>query len=480
MTEMTSAATKKRRNKLLRMIPAVDEVLNSPEISKLQGTYPRETLRYAVQQIIQAKRSHLLQVMDSEEINTSEIKIIDPAQIDAFIARRKECSLKRVINATGIIIHTNIGRAPLSENAVNAVMNAAKYYTNLEFDLLTGKRGDRYSHVTGLLQEITGAESGLVVNNNAAAVLLCLATLAKGYEVIVSRGELIEIGGSFRIPEILEQSGARLIEIGSTNRTHLKDYENALNSQTRLILKVHTSNYRVVGFTSEVTLSELSRLAAKHELPLLYDMGSGNFLPSRISGLKDEPTVQEEVANGADILTFSGDKLLGGPQAGIIVGKRRYLDRLKKNPLNRAIRIDKMTLAALEATLKTYAPGQENSVFLPAVQMLIKSPDELKQQADILIRNLNEHCPAVNAEIVKDVSQVGGGAYPLYNIPTYAVSVDPFPLSASQFERKLRFLEIPVIARIKNDRILFDLRTLNDEDLSLLPNLLADLVKNDR
>lgn len=464
------------RNSLLRNIPSVDEVLNCHQVKELYPAYSRDTVRYAVQHILQNRRDRLLRQKHADKIDIDEIKSVPSDLIVSFICKMKELSLKRVINASGIIIHTNIGRAPLSDEAINAVVKAAKYYTNLEFDLSTGNRGKRYSHVTGLLQKITHAESGLVVNNNAAAVLLCLSTFAKGYEVIISRGELIEIGGSFRIPEIMAQSGATLVEVGSTNRTHPDDYINAINQNTRLILKVHTSNYRVVGFTSEVSLTKLSEITAKHQLPLLYDMGSGNFMPAQMLGLKNEPTVQEVISSGADLLTFSGDKLLAGPQSGIIVGKKQFIDCLERNPLTRALRVDKMTLAALEATLKAYAPGLQNPDSLPVLQMLMTPPDELKAHAEKLSANLIQKCPSIKLEILKDASQVGGGAYPLHDLPTYTVVIDPAPLTASQFAQQMRNLEIPIIARIKNDRILLDVRTLRHDDMQLIPELFTALI----
>ena len=465
------------KNKLLRNIPAVDEIMKNQEATELFEEFPREMVLNAVKLILDEKRKKILNQGSSDQINLDRVKMVNKDEIIQKIDLMKELSLKRVINATGIIIHTNIGRAPLSEEAVNAVIKAAKYYSNLEFDISTGKRGKRYTHVKSLLQDITGAESGIVVNNNAAAVFLCLSTFAKGYEVIISRGELIEIGGSFRIPEIMEQSGAKLVEVGSTNRTHIEDYKNAITEKTRMILKVHTSNYRVVGFTSEVGLDDLNKLAKDYNLPLLLDMGSGNFMPAEELGLKDEPTVQDEVLSGADIVTFSGDKLLGGPQAGIIVGKNKYIDRLAKSPLNRALRVDKLTLAALEATLKAYVLGDEAAADIPVIKMLKMSEEELKKRADHVVRTVEKKGSVFELSVCKDSSQVGGGAYPLHDIPTYAVSLDSTPLSVNKFESLLRSLKTPVIARIKNDRVLFDMRTLLDDEVEILPDLICSLAQ---
>jgi L-seryl-tRNA(Ser) seleniumtransferase len=465
------------KNKLLRNIPAVDEIMKNQQVTELFEEFPREMVLNAVKLILDEKRKKILNPGSSDQINLDGVKMVKKDEIIQKIDLMKELSLKRVINATGIIIHTNIGRAPLSEEAVNAVIEAAKYYSNLEFDISTGKRGKRYTHVKSLLQDITGAESGIVVNNNAAAVLLCLSTFAKGYEVIISRGELIEIGGSFRIPEIMEQSGAKLVEVGSTNRTHIEDYKNAITEKTKMILKVHTSNYRVVGFTSEVGLDDLNKLAKDYNLPLLLDMGSGNFMPAEELGLKDEPTVQDEVLSGADIVTFSGDKLLGGPQAGIIVGKNKYIDRLAKSPLNRALRVDKLTLAALEATLKAYVLSDEAAADIPVIKMLKMSEEELKKRADHVVRTVEKKCSVFELSVCKDSSQVGGGAYPLHDIPTYAVSLDSTPLSVNKFESLLRSLKTPVIARIKNDRVLFDMRTLLDDEVEILPDLICSLAQ---
>jgi L-seryl-tRNA(Ser) seleniumtransferase len=465
------------KNKLLRNIPAVDEIMKNQEVIELFEEFPREMVLNAVKLILDEKRKKILNLGSSDQKYLDGVKMVKKDEIIQKIDLMKELSLKRVINATGIIIHTNIGRAPLSEEAVNAVIEAAKYYSNLEFDISTGKRGKRYTHVKSLLQDITGAESGIVVNNNAAAVLLCLSTFAKGYEVIISRGELIEIGGSFRIPEIMEQSGAKLVEVGSTNRTHIEDYKNAITEKTKMILKVHTSNYRVVGFTSEVGLDDLNKLAKDYNLPLLLDMGSGNFMPAEELGLKDEPTVQDEVLSGADIVTFSGDKLLGGPQAGIIVGKNKYIDRLAKSPLNRALRVDKLTLAALEATLKAYVLSDEAAADIPVIKMLKMSEEELKNRADHVVRTIKNKCSVFKLSVCKDSSQVGGGAYPLHDIPTYVVSLDSTPLSVNKFESLLRSLKTPVIARIKNDRVLFDMRTLLDDEVEILPDLICSLAQ---
>ena len=338
----------------LRKIPSVDELLRAPDIQELCARFPRAAVTSAVQRVLAETRRTLLALAD-EAPGDGDVFLQDiQQQVIAHVQKTGRPSLQRVINATGVVIHTNLGRAPLAEHALRLVAETASRYSNLEFDLEQGERGSRYVHVREILQQITGAQDAFVVNNNAAAVLLCLSTLARGREVIISRGELIEIGGSFRIPEVMEQSGAQLREVGTTNRTHLSDYRQAITEHTALILKVHPSNYQLVGFTADVSLRDLKQLGTEFHLPVMFDMGSGNLVPPQQFGLQDEPTVQEAVNQGADIITFSGDKLVGGPQAGIILGETGVITAIARNPLTRALRIDKLTLAALEATLRLY------------------------------------------------------------------------------------------------------------------------------
>jgi L-seryl-tRNA(Ser) seleniumtransferase len=375
----------------------------------------------------------------------------------------------RVLNCTGVIIHTNLGRSLLPVSTMKILATASRSYSNLELNLESGKRGSRYQHVDGLLSELTGAESALVVNNNAAAVLLTLETLAKGKEVIVSRGQLVEIGGSFRIPDIMSRSGAKLIEVGSTNRTHYHDYLTAITPETGLLLKVHCSNYRIIGFTSEVANTDLVQIGKSHDIPVMEDLGSGCLIDLSKFGLAKEPTVQDVVASGVDIVTFSGDKLLGGPQAGIIVGKKRFIDQIKNNPLNRALRIDKLTLAALESVLRLYLDESRALQEIPTLAMIATSVEVVWNRAHTLFKK----CGRLLAEqstflLAQTYSRVGGGAMPEQNLDSWAVIVQPKNIKVSQLERRLRQAPLPVIGRIEEDHFLLDARTVADDEIDLL------------
>lgn len=452
------------KNDCLRKLPSVDELLKRPDLQHLILEFSRSIVVQAVQLLLEERRKNILALIDTSRPEILTTHDITLSEIENKVTELIQPSLKRVINATGIIVHTNLGRTPLSEEAIRHVVEVARHYSNLEFELEDSGRGFRSTHIESLLQKITGAEAGFVVNNNAAAVLASLNTLSRGKEVIISRGELIEIGGSFRIPEIMQQSGATLVEVGSTNRTHLADYEAAINERTALLLSAHTSNYRIIGFTAEVNLSELISLGRKHGIPVMYDMGSGNFVAPSLLGLRDEPTVQETVKSGADIITFSGDKLLGGPQAGIIVGKSKYIRMIKNNPLTRALRIDKMTLAALEATLKTYVLKPDKIESIPVIRMLTYDEGFLKKRAQKVVRAVKKQLPLLDISAVRDTSRVGGGAYPLHDLPTWAVSIDPVPVSVNACEKFLRTGSPPVISRISKDRVLLDMRTIFPDD----------------
>ena len=373
-------------------------------------------------------------------------------------------SLKRVINATGVVIHTNLGRSPLSEKAIEEIVKVAKYYSNLEFDLKEGKRGSRYVHVEEILKEITQAEGALVVNNNAAAVLISLNTLAYGKEVIVSRGELVEIGGSFRIPEVMKWAGCILKEVGTTNKTHLFDYENAITENTALLLKVHRSNFEIVGFTKEVSLEELVNLGKRFGIPVMKDLGSGCFVDFSEYGMKKELTVQEVLKAGVDIVTFSGDKLLGGPQAGIILGKKELIEKIKKNPLNRALRIDKLTLAGLEATLRLYRDKALAIEHIPVLKMIFTPKEKLHKKAKYLLRKLKElKLKNFNFKVVETINKTGGGALPTLDLISYAVAVES-NFSPQAVQKTLRENDPPIITRIDEDKLLIDVRCLFDKD----------------
>ena len=446
---------------LLRSLPKVDEVLRQPAIAALD--LPQSVITDLVRQHIDSLRRR---VLDSDLQTLPSMEDLCAEICTAAKAAAKP-SLRPVINATGITLHTNLGRACLSEKAVQAAADAARRYSTLEYDVESGQRGSRYSHVEKLLCKITGAEAAMVVNNNAAAVLLILSALGKGGEVITSRGELVEIGGSFRIPEIMEQCGCSLREVGATNKTHLRDYERAICEDTRALLKVHTSNFRIMGFTESVSLQELVELGKQTGLPVIEDLGSGCFFDLETLGIHDEPTVMNSVKAGVDIISFSGDKLLGGPQAGIILCKEKWIKILKSHPLTRAMRVDKMTLAALEATLDTYLDPQKAQQEIPTIRMLAIDPALLKLRAEALYEKLT--ALGVTCQVIPEQDQVGGGSVPTQLLPTWAVAVDPQNVTVDGLEERLRKeTDIPIIGRIVKDRYLLDTRTLWEEDFDYI------------
>ncbi len=450
---------------LLRKLPAVDEVLRENRTKQWIETYPRVLVLDAVRTVLDRRRKAIREAPDHiDERSVSLTGILDEAE--TVLRELSEPSLRTVINATGVIVHTNLGRSILSNTAVERIVEISRSYSNLEYDVEAGERGKRYVHVEGILRRLTGVEAATAVNNNAAAVLLCLNTLARGKEVIVSRGELVEIGGSFRVPDVMERSGAKLREVGTTNKTHLKDYEKAVNENTGLILKVHTSNYRIVGFTKEVPPAELSKLGKKYNLPVMWDLGSGSFIDLAAYGAGGEPTVRQAVDSGVDVLTFSGDKLLGGPQAGLILGKKALLDPIRSNPLARALRIDKLTLAALDATLGQYLDMEKATRDIPTLWMLTQPLSEIERKAGLLaegLKGIGDKDLAVT--IQDDTSQSGGGALPTGNFPTRTICVRHERLSANRIESRLRLGRPHIIARIKEGMVVFDPRTLNDEEI---------------
>ena len=377
---------------LLKKLPSVDEILKENRIKHLLETSPRVLVLDAIRIVIDRRRTAILGAGKPQSARASiEQSMTLPEILDeteSVLKELSEPSLIPVINATGVIVHTNLGRSILSEKAIQRIVEVSRGYSNLEYDIPAGERGKRYVHVEGILRRLTGVEAATAVNNNAAAVLLCLNTLARGKEVIVSRGELVEIGGSFRVPDVMERSGAILREVGTTNKTHLKDYEKAINENTGLILKVHTSNYKIVGFTKEVSPAELSKLGAKYKIPVMWDLGSGSFIDLETYGAGSEPTVQQAVDSGVDVLTFSGDKLLGGPQAGMILGKKTWLDPIRSNPLARALRIDKLTLAALDATLRQYLDRDKAVKDIPTLWMLTQPLSEIERKARLMADGL--------------------------------------------------------------------------------------------
>ena len=452
----------------LRSLPSVDQILRRlADRAELHGvTRPRLTA--LVRDALDQERARVLQDHAAPvEAETLAARVVERArQAGPF-------SLRPVINAQGVVLHTNLGRALMSPLALERLQAVATSYSNLELDLARKERGSRYSHVEALLQRLTGAEDALVVNNNAAAVLLALETLAHGREVIVSRGELIEIGGEFRIPDIMLRSGAVLREVGATNRTHLRDYAEAITTSTALLLKVHTSNYRVVGFTAEVSSRELVELGRERGIPVMEDLGSGSLVDLRPWGFPYEPTVPETVASGVDLVSFSGDKLLGGPQAGIVVGRRAVVSRLKKNPWNRALRIDKFTIAALEATLHAYEAGTALQT-VPTLLMLTEPLAAVRSRARRVLRQLAPDVrERLGASLADDLAQVGGGALPTVELPTVAVAVGTSSAAAMRLDEALRVGDPPVVGRITHDRLFLDCRTVLPAQVKALAGALT-------
>lgn len=445
---------------LLSQLPSVDDVLKSRHGQEWLKIYPRRYVIKAIREIIDFRRKEIL----SGTIKEPNMEEMVP-DIELMLKGLSSPSLRPVINATGVVIHTNLGRSVLSKRVMENVFKIATAYSNLEYDLAEGKRGKRYSHIKRLLTEITEAEDGFVVNNNAAAVFLCLNEMAKGKEVIVSRGELIEIGGSFRIPDVMASSGAILREVGTTNKTHLYDYERAINENTALILKVHPSNYRIQGFTEDVAIEDLVELAHGKGISVMCDLGSGCLLDLRPYGIHSEPSVREIVKKEVDLVTFSGDKLLGGPQAGIIVGKRQLIERIQKNPLTRAVRIDKLTLSALEMTLFEYLDEEKAKKNIPTIRMILEDPLKIKERAKKIYNRLIRTVKGAEIELIQDVSRAGGGSLPEVDFLTYAVTVKPGLISVKMLEKRLRLGSPPVIVRVRDDRIIIDARTIEDKEV---------------
>lgn len=450
---------------LLRSIPNVDRLLHSPSISA--SDLPRSVVTDAVRRTLAHLRAQILDGIVSavpEDDALCEAALRD-AEADY------NAGLRSVVNGTGVILHSNLGRSCLSLKAAEAVYNAAVGFSCLEYDLDKGRRGSRTAVLEAQLKKITGAEAAIVVNNNAAAVLLILSAIATGGDVIVSRGELVEIGGSFRVPEIMEQCGCNLREVGTTNKTRLDDYEDAIGGDVRALLKVHTSNFKIIGFTEDVSIQDLAALGQKYSLPVIEDIGSGALLRPEQFGLAGEPFARDSLATGADIVSFSGDKLLGGPQAGIILGKEIYLKKMKKHPLYRALRMDKLTIAALEATLRAYADAETAKQELPILRMLSSSPESLREKADILCGHLSAR--AITAEVTPVMSTVGSGSVPGLDLPSSAVALTALPFSADELDRRLRMLPKPIIGRIIKDRYVLDVRTIFDNELEYVGEAVA-------
>ena len=447
------------KNACFRNIPKVDVLLEDPAIVALCEEFGRDITVDCIRSCTDELRAFIGKSDDMDAI----VRRTDSLVRDICNAAEKLFTpdLRPVINGTGTVLHTNLGRAPISKEHSERMQALVSGYSNLEYDLDAGKRGERYSHFEKLLCRITGAEAAMAVNNNAAAVFLVLSALGVGKEIPVSRGELVEIGGKFRVPDVMAQSGAIMVEVGTTNKTHPSDYENVINENTGALLKVHTSNFRIVGFTESVDIKELCEIGAKHDLPVIEDIGSGVLIDLSKYGLPYEPTVQESLRAGASIVCFSGDKLLGGPQAGIIVGKKEYIAKIKKHPMTRALRIDKFTAGALELTFEEYLSEERAVKNIPVLRMLTRSAYDIAESADRLAALLK----GLDADIAVEEceSQVGGGSMPLARLASRAVTIKPRSISTAAFEERLRKLPMPIVGRVYDDRVALDVRTIDDE-----------------
>jgi L-seryl-tRNA(Ser) seleniumtransferase len=467
----TTLATEWRQRRL-REIPPVNVILASPAVEALLRDRERTLVMQAVADTLKATRLDITSAAAESDVSEMDLS---PEGLGARVRERLDGrlrpSLRHVVNATGTVLHTNLGRAPLAEEALAQVLASAARYSNLELDLATGERGSRYSHIEELLRRLTAAEAAMVVNNNAGAVLLALSALCAGRDVLVSRGELVEIGGAFRVPDVITQGGARLVEVGTTNKTHLRDYEDALRADTAAVLKVHTSNFKIVGFTSAPTIADLGELCRRRGVPFLVDWGSGVMLDLARFGIEHESTMPELLADGADVITFSGDKLLGGAQAGFIVGRKALIDKCRRHPLTRALRIDKLTLAATEATLKLYLEPEKAIARIPTLRALSLTREDLQPVAARLASAVQKAVPDATVEIVDGFSQAGGGSLPGVEIPTVLVAVKP-EHPVHEVEAALRRHDPPVMVRVSSGQILLDPRALWPDEVMVIANAL--------
>ncbi|TMN23192.1 L-seryl-tRNA(Sec) selenium transferase [Lentibacillus cibarius] len=455
---------------ILRLLPAVHQLKSHTRFSELKakGNVSEEALMEWLNEQIDVVRNQLI----NDELNheaLSREKLMEHIfnQLDNKIHTTTANNLQEVVNATGVVLHTNLGRARLNKQALEHINNAAANYSTLEYHVATGKRGSRHAIVEEYIKHLTGAEAAMVVNNNAAAVYLVLKAIASGKEVIVSRGELVEIGGSFRISEIMEESQAVLVDVGTTNKTHAKDYETAITDRTALLMKVHKSNFKVVGFTQEVDTYELVDMSRQYATPIYEDLGSGTLFDFQKEGIGMEPTIQEKIKSGIDILSFSGDKLLGGPQAGVIVGKKYYVDKLKEHQLARVLRVDKFTLAGLEATLKTYMKGQERND-IPTIRDIVASSESVLRKARQFMEKIEAGKTGFSCDIKPGYSKVGGGTMPDAEIDTYLVRLTHDRFSSAELAEKLRQFNVPIIARVKNEAVILDFRTVHDDEMDII------------
>lgn len=468
-------------NQLLRSLPSIERLLERPLALRLSAAVGRERVRDLLRETTDELRQELAGAPLSPAITSQTLIEEVERRLESRAARFSQPSLRRVVNATGVIIHTNLGRAPLARQAVEAISETAAGYSNLEYDLKQGERGRRETHCQELISRLAGSEAATVANNNAAAVLLVLNTLADGGEVIVSRGELIEIGGSFRIPDVMAKSGAILREVGTTNRTRIEDYKNAINERTRLILRVHPSNYRIIGFTHRPGAEEIADVARRAGVPSFEDLGSGCLIDLSPFGVKDEPVVADSLKAGVSVVSFSGDKMLGGPQAGIIAGSREIVDRVARNPLMRALRVDKMTYAAIEATLRLYERGSAQTggwMDVPVIRAIATSRDEIADRAARLRKSIARLANGrFTIDLEDGASVIGGGSAPEVKLPTVLVTMKAAEMSAASLEERLRGFRIPIITRTERDRVMIDLRAVSIEEEAIILDAIAALAQ---
>ena len=463
------------KNMLYRSIPKVDVLLENQDIVTLIENHHRDVVVDVIREEIDKLRNF---IKENDDVNLIETKINNLIEnIKISTEKVYSYNIKKVINGTGTILHTNLGRAIISKKHADYLSEVVTSYSNLEYNLEEGRRGERYSHFEKLICKITGAEAAMAVNNNAAAVMLVLSSMAAEREVIVSRGELVEVGGKFRIPDVMKSSNAHLVEIGTTNKTHLEDYEDAISENTGAFLKVHTSNFKILGFTESVSIEELCKLGREKDIPVIEDIGSGVLIDLSEYGLEYEPTVQDSIKAGVDVVSFSGDKLLGGPQAGIIVGKKKYIDKMKKNPLTRAFRIDKFTATILEMIFHEYL-NEENAIKnIPVLSLITKDLKEIEKNANTLFNKIENLKDVADINIKDTLSQIGGGSLPAERIKSKSVTIMPKNISTQSLEAKLRAGKNPVVGRISEEKLILDMRTVLEDEIDILAQKLIDILK---
>ena len=463
------------KNMLYRSIPKVDVLLENSDIVTLIENHHRDVVVDVIREEIDKLRNF---IKENDDVNLIETKINNLIEnIKISTEKVYSYNIKKVINGTGTILHTNLGRAIISKKHADYLSEVVTSYSNLEYNLEEGRRGERYSHFEKLICKITGAEAAMAVNNNAAAVMLVLSSMAAEREVIVSRGELVEVGGKFRIPDVMKSSNAHLVEIGTTNKTHLEDYEDAISENTGAFLKVHTSNFKILGFTESVSIEELCKLGREKDIPVIEDIGSGVLIDLSKYGLEYEPTVQDSIKAGVDVVSFSGDKLLGGPQAGIIVGKKKYIDKMKKNPLTRAFRIDKFTATILEMIFHEYLNEEDAIKNIPVLSLITKDLKEIEKNTNDLFNKIEKLKDVADINVEDTLSQIGGGSLPAERIKSKSVTIMPKNISTQSLEAKLRAGKNPVVGRISEEKLILDMRTVLEDEIDILAQKLIDILK---